>query len=626
MLDIYKKIRFKNSKILRIDILDLFTYRTRFLVKLLFFNIWDSEDFISDVRAKLRYIKNEREVKSLFNKAFNDPICEKFSMFRFSIKTKNRDIYYLLNLRHFSKFLYKFARYRELSFVCQFVFNKLRSLNYKDSYYMGSHNKYYNYAVDPIIRKFGASSFHEETRKPREVLCRYVFGVLFKKKSTTKIIRSKMVRSLMNIIFFYNNIFSFGRRPAPGYVALINITLFLRRTYLERYKCIKNLIWITLSSNKRFHLDNNWYSINFNKKNNINFFAITYIRNKAYFLKFKDFLYKYYKKGFALKRCRIRLTQWCAQFFFFFRRHIINPFPLGKSYFIKFINYLIYCFLLYMTACYSYFKFFFVHFEVLKERFNFNGLPGVVQIRNLIYKLRPQKKVEAVKRGKWFNDTAFQLKKKYRQYKVWKLWNDYNHFSTNDEELDFKAFFKWNKTFYNYYKLFFKVLPKVSHKKNCVKKLFILLETRIDMLLYRLGYSNDLYFLRISIKKGLFLVEDYKVSFIGYYVPQNSLVQPTIKAGINIIRQMHLFYQKNIRNKQLDKPWYKSKIYYLGYLEFDLLRFAFVLIRFPKYDEITYMNSYDNKFTKQRFPLFEGVKAKSSTFSRITYSRLARVF
>lgn len=64
-----------------------------------------------------------------------------------------------------------------------------------------------------------------------------------------------------------------------------------------------------------------------------------------------------------------------------------------------------------------------------------------------------------------------------------------------------------------------------------------------------------------------------------------------------------------------------SKINYLRYTEIDFLNFAAILIRPPRFGEITYMSSY-NRFTKKRFPLFENVKSKHLIFSRLQYSKI----
>lgn len=185
-----------------------------------------------------------------------------------------------------------------------------------------------------------------------------------------------------------------------------------------------------------------------------------------------------------------------------------------------------------------------------------------------------------------------------------------------------KNFLKFDKIFFNYYLKFFKIIPKLKKKPL---DFFIILESRIDILLYRLGFSHDLNYLRLYIKKGWFLVEYSIISFISYYVSPKSLVQPTIKSSINIFNQLRLYNLNNIRNKQYLKPWYKSKVYFLRYVEFDLIKFAFILIRFPKFGEITYVNGF-NKFSKKRFPLFENTKSKHFIFSKLSYFKLLRIF
>ena len=54
-----------------------------------------------------------------------------------------------------------------------------------------------------------------------------------------------------------------------------------------------------------------------------------------------------------------------------------------------------------------------------------------------------------------------------------------------------KNYFKFNKVIFNYYLVFFKSFPK-KNKNNNVLKMFILLETRLDILLYRLGFSQNI--------------------------------------------------------------------------------------------------------------------------------------
>ena len=114
--------------------------------------------------------------------------------------------------------------------------------------------------------------------------------------------------------------------------------------------------------------------------------------------------------------------------------------------------------------------------------------------------------------------------------------------------MNFKNYFKYNKVMSNYYLVFFKKLPNII-KNSSVLNLFILLETRLDIILYRLGFSQSLYFLRLQIKIGFFLVNSSVIRFFSYYVLPNNLIRSSTKFLIIFINKFRLFILYKFRNK-----------------------------------------------------------------------------
>jgi hypothetical protein len=63
-----------------------------------------------------------------------------------------------------------------------------------------------------------------------------------------------------------------------------------------------------------------------------------------------------------------------------------------------FLNSFTFLLLSYINFAYDFFNFLFNVFSILQNKFNFYGLPGLFDIKNIVYKLRPKKKKVIEKR------------------------------------------------------------------------------------------------------------------------------------------------------------------------------------------------------------------------------------
>ena len=574
--------------------------------------------FFSSIVKNVKFLKNSELILKIFCASVADLSKNKFSMFNFFFFFFNFDLMYLHNLKHYFRFLYKFAVYRELSYVCQSFFNKLFFINYKDMYFFNSKNVL-KVSWDLNLITYSKNSIYFSSLKQQKILFSYILLAKFK-LIYYKVNISRFIGSLIRLVFLHNTVFLFRGKKVTGDVTMINFVLYLRRTYLTNFKCIKNLVWVSLRSNKNFKISYLWSYLSCFKRLNFNNLVLNFFNNLENFNSLKNFLLDYFKSGFYNRSCCVRFSEWFRQLNYLFINRQLTP-CLVFNRFEIFLNSFIFFLLYYIIFALNFFNFLYKVFSVLKLRFNYYGLPGLFSIKIMIYKLRPLKKNVLIRQGFWFRDTGTYLKNKYKNFKVWSLWKNYNFFVKKNKEMNFKNYFKYNKVMSNYYLVFFKKLPNII-KNSSVLNLFILLETRLDIILYRLGFSQSLYFLRLQIKIGFFLVNSSVIRFFSYYVLPNNLIRSSTKFLIIFINKFRLFILYKFRNKLNQKFWFQSKTYYLRYVEFDFLKQAFVLIRFPKFGDINFMCNNFVKFTKNRFPLFENTKSKHFLFSKVKYFNL----
>ena len=173
-------------------------------------------------------------------------------MFNFFFFFFNFDLMYLHNLKHYFRFLYKFAVYRELSYVCQSFFNKLFFINYKDMYFFNSKNVL-KVSWDLNLITYSKNSIYFSSLKQQKILFSYILLAKFKLIYYNVNI-SRFIGSLIRLVFLHNTVFLFRGKKVTGDVTMINFVLYLRRTYLTNFKCIKNLVWVSLRSNKNFKI------------------------------------------------------------------------------------------------------------------------------------------------------------------------------------------------------------------------------------------------------------------------------------------------------------------------------------------------------------------------------------
>jgi ribosomal protein S4 len=624
---IYYHFKFRNN--IKLSVKDFFKFfllvLSIWIFKLCFFRIfgktWENEIF-----KKTKVIKSLSQVMKLLLNSF---CSKKFK--DFTINNEINKFYFLKVLKPYFRFLYKFKSYRELSFVCQEILKKINNISIFELSFLKKKNNCLLFSWDYSLRKIFLVEAFNTTKKHRTKLSVYIhLNILNKKnKKTTNFV----CNYINNTIFFFFGEFSYGPPNRLGEDTFINFVLFYRKFYLVRYQCIKNLVWVHIQSKKKLLVNYFFDFLNFFKFKSITGFYSLIKLNFTNSIYLKEILNKYYKKGLFNKFSKIHFDSW---FYDFIDTCLINnliPFKINNS-FKSFLFSFLYMSFCYISQTYNFFKFLYLSFSILLSRFNFKGLPSLdglrVMIKWLAYKysgiLSSTDSIWLVK------ETNFLLKKKYKDLKVWKIWKSYKNLSWNKKKyILLKAFTKSNESFFDYYLIFFggvrNMVTKFKSKKLGTLNFFQSVESRLDIVLYRLGFLKDLFYLRKCINLGWFLVDNIQIKFISYFLLLNIIIMPTLKASIGLLRQFKLF-KLSLSRLKINKGinfWFKSKINHLRYLEVNYNKLAFIIIRRPFFGEITYISS-KVKFTKKRFPLFEYIKSKHYIFSRYQYSKFINSF
>lgn len=312
----------------------------------------------------------------------------------------------LKKLKFYSVFLFKFVKFKRLSFIIQYFF-KLSSIPASS---LSFFNNNLSISWDPVLRFNISYFFFRDNFKQIFNFKKFLFSqkVLLKKINITF-----FINFFISTILFFSGNFSFGYKYRSGKDNLINFTLFFRKIYLKRFSCLKNLVWLHIRSKKK--LDINFFLdfLNFFKYESLNTFysLLGVIKDNFSLLKF--FLMDFYSKGLSDKRSKIKFAPWFSELFDLSITH--NYFPLtGKNslFSIFFLTFSV------VSFNYDFLKFLYLNFKDLDKRFNFNGLPGLNNLQLMLEKLNFRKNTNKLI---WTKPLSTKLKKKYKKLRVWRL-------------------------------------------------------------------------------------------------------------------------------------------------------------------------------------------------------------
>ena len=127
----------------------------------------------------------------------------------------------------------------------------------------------------------------------------------------------------------------------------------------------------------------------------------------------------------------------------------------------------------------------------------------------------------------WYKDLDLLFKKK-NEYKLQKKWYLWRLFKSNifwfRKGQPIKQFFRYNNILIRYYTFFYSYKIQLL-KKNVYRSFISLFESKLDILLYRLGFTKNNLQAKILIKKKQILVNDKKIKFNSFFVSVGSLIR-----------------------------------------------------------------------------------------------------
>ncbi len=134
-------------------------------------------------------------------------------------------------------------------------------------------------------------------------------------------------------------------------------------------------------------------------------------------------------------------------------------------------------------------------------------------------------------------------------------------------------------------KQFFSLYKKASlYKGSPSSNLFVLLERRLDVIIFRCGFAPSIYSSRQLISHGHVLVNNKKVTISSYIIQNNDLIQIN-KSSIPIVKRLML-EKYNSSNKI--KSFIKKNFLIPIYLEVNFNIFSATLINTPTRKKIPY--------------------------------------
>jgi len=134
-------------------------------------------------------------------------------------------------------------------------------------------------------------------------------------------------------------------------------------------------------------------------------------------------------------------------------------------------------------------------------------------------------------------------------------------------------------------KQFFSLYKKASlYKGSPSSNLFVLLERRLDVIIFRSGFAPSIYSSRQLISHGHVLVNNKKVTISSYIVQNKDLIQIN-KSSIPIVKRLML-EKYNSSNKI--KSFIKKNFLIPIYLEVNFNIFSATLINTPTRKKIPY--------------------------------------
>lgn len=132
---------------------------------------------------------------------------------------------------------------------------------------------------------------------------------------------------------------------------------------------------------------------------------------------------------------------------------------------------------------------------------------------------------------------------------------------------------------------FYSLYKKASlYKGSPSSNLFVLLERRLDVIIFRSGFAPSIYSSRQLISHGHVLVNNKKVTISSYIVQNNDLIQIN-KASIHIVKRLML---EKINNSNKLKFFIKKNFLIPVYLEVNFNIFSTTLINTPTRKKIPY--------------------------------------
>ena len=134
-------------------------------------------------------------------------------------------------------------------------------------------------------------------------------------------------------------------------------------------------------------------------------------------------------------------------------------------------------------------------------------------------------------------------------------------------------------------KQFYSLYKKASlYKGSPSSNLFILLERRLDVLVFRAGFASSIYSSRQLISHGHILVNNKKVTISSKIIEPGDLIQVN-KSGIPIVKNLIL---QKINSTNKIKQFLTPHFVIPSYLEVNFNIFTAILIKSPVRNKIPY--------------------------------------
>jgi Ribosomal protein S4 and related proteins len=139
---------------------------------------------------------------------------------------------------------------------------------------------------------------------------------------------------------------------------------------------------------------------------------------------------------------------------------------------------------------------------------------------------------------------------------------------------------------------FYSLYKKASFYKGAPSSnLFILLERRLDVILFRAGFVPSIYSSRQLISHGHILVNNKKVTIPSYMVQNNDVIS-VAPNSINIVKTL---LSKKLNPSPKMKKFIKRYVVVPSYLEVNYNIFSIILVKTPSTKKIPYPIKFSKK-------------------------------